>query len=155
MGLEIERRFLVASDRWRQEADAGTELAQGYLLLNPGRTTRIRRSGQRYLLTIKVAEGSLAVRHEFEYEVPAADGEAMLALCTRPPIRKRRHLLPAGAVTWEIDVFADANAPLVIAEVELPAADAGLELPSWIGAEVTEDGRYINANLYERPFSSW
>jgi adenylate cyclase len=154
MGTEIERKFLVRDDRWRGDADTGTVLEQGYLSTVPERTVRVRRAGDRAWLTIKGAARG-AERAEFEYPIPVADAAELLELCEPVVIRKTRHRVAHGGRTWEVDVFAGENAPLVLAEVELPAADAVVERPAWAGREVTGDPRYQNASLSREPYARW
>ena len=97
-----------------------------------------------------------AARSEYEYAIPLADAEEMLAtLCARPLLEKRRTRIPAGEVTWEVDEFLGENLGLVVAEVELRDRDQPVALPAWIGAEVTGDARYYNSNLLANPFSRW
>jgi len=154
MAKEIERKFLVNGDEWRKGA-TGSVYHQGYLCHTPERTVRVRLATGRGFVTIKgVTKG--AVRDEFEYEVPAADAEAMLAhLCEKPLIEKTRYLVKHAGLTWEIDEFHGDNAGLIVAEVELQSADQQIEKPAWIGLEVTDDPRYYNANLVNRPFKAW
>jgi adenylate cyclase len=147
MGIEIERKFLVASDAWRETVDAGTDLQQGYLSVDPERVVRVRIAGVRGFLTIKGRGPTPDVRPEFEYEVPLDDAREMLALALTPPIRKTRYRLAAGALTWEIDVFGGALDGLVLAEIELPTADTPFDRPPWLGRDVTADRRYTNAVL--------
>lgn len=155
MGIEIERKFLVAGDGWRVGADGGTPIVQGYVADDGERSVRIRRKGDTHILTIKAARAE-GGRWEFEYPVPAADAQAMFEqVCTAPAIDKVRYTLPAGQLTWEIDVFAGANAGLVVAEIELPSAETPFERPDWLGPEVSDDERFLNANLYVRPFGGW
>jgi adenylate cyclase len=154
MGCEIERKFLVANDRWRQAADGGTSIRQGYLSTAPERVVRVRLAGDLAWLTIKGA-GDGAVRPEFEYPVPPTDGAALLALCEPGLVVKTRYRVRHAGRTWEVDVFGGANAPLAVAEVELERADAAVELPDWVGAEVTGDPRYHNANLARNPYNRW
>ena len=154
MGVEIERKFLVASDDWRAQADAGRVFRQGYLSTTRERTVRVRRSGDLAWLTIKGAPRDGA-RAEFEYAIPTADADELLALCEPTVIDKTRYLVPFAGRTWEVDVFAGANAPLVLAEVELEAADAAVERPDWVGREVTSDPRYQNSRLSRTPYGSW
>ncbi len=153
MGIEIERKFLVR-DRSVLTGSTGIPYRQGYLSTDPERAVRVRRTGDHAYLTIKGrSEG--AARPEFEYEIPAADAEQLLALSKGALIDKTRHRVDHGGLTWEIDVFAGANAGLVVAEVELPSLDWVVEIPDWAGEEVTADPRYYNANLVEHPFSDW
>jgi adenylate cyclase len=154
MGQEIERKFLVVNDAWKETASA-TRFRQGFLSTAPERTVRIRIAGDRGLLTIKgITIG--ARRAEYEYEIPLDDAQSMLDdLCERPLIEKVRHTLEVGGHTWEIDVFEGENDGLVVAEIELQAEDEPFERPGWIGAEVTDDPRYFNANLVKAPFQNW
>jgi CYTH domain-containing protein len=153
MGIEIERKFLVR-DRVFLDDVAGVTYRQGYLSTDPERTVRIRRAGDHGYVTIK-GRSHGATRAEFEYEIPVADADAMLALCVPPVIEKIRHRVEHAGRTWEVDVFGGANERLVVAEVELPSEDAVVDLPDWIGDEVTDDPRYYNANLIKHPFREW
>jgi CYTH domain-containing protein len=76
-------------------------------------------------------------------------------LCERPLIEKVRYTLDAGAITWQIDEFTGENRGLVVAEVELSAADQAFDRPPWLGDEVSSDPRYFNANLVRHPYRSW
>lgn len=152
MGVEIERKFLVQGEGWRQ--GAGQRLVQGYLNRDKARTVRVRMAGEQAFLTIKgVSVG--ATRAEFEYPIPVADAQALLALCDGPLVDKTRYRIPLGGVVWEVDEFAGENAGLVVAEVELPSEDTDFPRPDWLGAEVTQDPRYFNSNLARHPFSTW
>jgi len=151
---EIERKFLVASDAWRGLAP-GTRYRQGYLSTVETRTVRIRVAGDHAYLTIKGATAGIA-RAEFEYEIPLADAQALLDdLCERPLIEKTRYRIPFAGHVWEVDEFHGDNEGLIVAEVELPTADAPVDLPPWIGAEVSADPRYANANLTRAPYRTW
>ncbi|HEX8725905.1 MAG TPA: CYTH domain-containing protein [Gemmatimonadaceae bacterium] len=155
MATEIERKFLVQRDAWRAGAGPGVRYRQGYLATYPHPVVRVRVAGERGFLTIKGRSTGIA-RAEFEFPIPLADAEEMLGtLCTGPIIEKVRYRVPYAGRTWEVDEFAGANAGLVLAEVELPSADAPVELPSWAGREVSGDPRYYNASLAEHPFSEW
>lgn len=152
--LEIERKFMVAHDGWRQHADAGTPIRQGYLSLGEP-TVRVRLKGDRAFLTLKSTQ-SRGVRQEFEYEIPVKDAEVMLRdMTVRPPLEKTRYCLPHGGHIWEVDVFSGANKGLMIAEVELKATDEAVLIPDWAGPEVSEDPRFFNAYLTHRPYSGW
>ena len=151
---EIERKFLVSGEAWRETAE-GTRYRQGFLSTEPERTVRVRVAGPRGSITVK-GKNVGARRAEFEYEIPVADAERMLdTLCQRPLIEKVRYTLAAGPHTWEIDVFEGSNAGLVVAEIELSSEDEAFEKPEWIGDEVTDDPRYFNSNLVANPYETW
>jgi adenylate cyclase len=154
VGKEIERKFLVRGDAWREGA-AGTTYRQGYLSTVKERTVRVRTVGDRGYLTIKgITVG--ATRSEYEYDIPVEDAQQMLdELCERPLIEKTRFVIAAAGHDWEVDEFAGENAGLIVAEVELASEDEDVALPPWAGEEVTGDPRYYNANLIAHPFSRW
>ena len=155
MAKEIERKFLLSDDGWRQASDGGTRLRQGYLSTAPERNVRVRIKGEKAYLTVKgKTEG--VTRLEFEYEVPLTDAETLLdKLCERPLIEKVRHRIEHGGRVWEIDEFGGENAGLVLAEVELEDENQTFEIPSWLGDEVSDDPRYYNASLIRAPYSTW
>lgn len=154
MGIEIERKFLVTGDGWRQQVTSRTRFSQGYLSRDPARTVRVRIAGDAAFLTIKGATTG-ATRAEFEYAVPLADAQQLLAMCDGPVVEKVRYLCPFEGMTWEVDEFLGANAGLVVAEIELEAEGQAFARPAWLGADVTGDARYVNANLAVRPFTGW
>ncbi len=154
MGIEIERKFLVREDAWRAGVTAVRSLRQGYLAIDGGNTARVRTDGLRAWITIKGRTQGIS-RAEFEYEVPLADAEGLLALCGERLVEKRRHLVPHEGRTWEVDEFFGANAGLVLAEIELAEADEWVTLPPWLGQEVSADPRYTNARLATHPFGCW
>lgn len=146
MGTEIERKFLVISDDWRELAKRGRRIRQGYLSTQ-AMVVRVRILDHTALLTIKDNRPGL-VRTEFEYAIPLKDAEEMLAHhCGELQIEKTRYAIDLAGVTWVVDVFDGKLAGLVLAEVELYATDQSLDLPSWIGQEVTNDPNYRNHNL--------
>jgi CYTH domain-containing protein len=156
MAQEIERKFLVVGAGWKG-AWPVTSIRQGYLSTDPDRAVRVRVAGEQAFVTIKgpPSAGALA-RPEFEYPIPRADAEWLLDhLCLQPLIEKSRHRVTFHGATWEVDEFAGENAGLVMAEIELERADQKVELPSWVGSEVSADPRYTNANLARHPFSAW
>jgi adenylate cyclase len=154
MGTEIERKFLVISDEWRS-LGSGVAYAQGYLVTEVERTVRVRIAGTQGFITIKGATQGIS-RAEFEYEIPIEDARTLLEnLCDRPWIQKTRYKIYADGLLWEVDEFAGENQGLILAEVELQAAEQAIALPAWIGAEVSHDSRYYNANLVKFPFSQW
>lgn len=155
MGIEIERKFLIADDSWREQAGEGERYRQGYLFTGQHCSVRLRAAGDRAWLNVKGATVG-AARPEFEYDVPHADAIAMLDdLCDPGQIDKTRYRVPVGRHCFEVDVFHGANEGLVVAEVELAAPDEAFERPSWLGAEVTDDTRYYNARLAREPWSEW
>ena len=133
---------------------SGERLQQGYLSTDPERTVRIRLVGERAWLTIK-GRSIGASRLEFEYSIPAADARQLLTLCQSPLIDKTRHRVPFAGHTWEVDVFHGDNQGLVIAEVELEREGEDVQLPAWLGEEVTGDPAYYNSNLIRRPYCAW
>lgn len=153
MGLEIERKFLVADDSWRDDSP-GRRIAQGYLSMDPDRTVRVRLSGEEAWLTIK-GRGEGIRRAEFEYPLPPEDAALLLDMCLPSVIDKTRYRIEHAGHIWEVDVFHGANDGLVLAEVELESEDECVELPPWIGEEVSEDTRFFNASLARCPFSSF
>ena len=153
MGKEIERKYLVRGDAWRHLAQ-GVRYRQGYLSTVKERTVRVRTVAERGYLTIKgVTVG--ATRDEFEYEIPLGDAALLLEMCEPPLVEKVRYKIPFGGLVWEVDEFEGANRGLVVAECELASEDQRIELPPWIGEEVTVDPRYFNSNLIAHPFSKW
>jgi len=154
MPQEIERKFLLKNDTWRQAAE-GVRYRQGYLCTEKERTVRVRTAGDTGYLTIK-GESVGATRSEYEYTIPRADADEMLdRLCLRPIIEKVRYKIPFAGLTWEVDEFEGENAGLLLAEVELESEDQAVELPEWAGEEVTGDPRYYNASLITHPYSHW
>lgn len=162
MGVEIERKFLVISDDWRDSSRRAVHMRQGYFRTAPESTVRVRRvrpvdapSGAeaRGELTVK-GRPSGGVRPEFEYTIPPGDVERMLELfCAGRTVDKVRHTVEHGADTWVVDVFEDANEGLVLAEIELDAPDASFPEPAWLGREVTDDPSYTNAALAREPIA--
>ena len=154
MGKEIERKFLLKNDSWRGLA-SGTVYRQGYLSSDVERAVRIRMINDTAFLTIK-GESRGATRLEFEYEIPIDDASEMLTkLCQRPIIEKTRYKIEYAGMIWEIDEFAGDNEGLIVAEVELEDENQAVEIPGWAGQEVTDDPRYLNANLIKHPYSEW
>ncbi len=155
MALEIERKFLVRDDSWRAAVIRSVRIRQGYLNQARDCSVRVRSASERGWLNIKsVAIGTQ--RHEYEYEIPYQDAEEMLdTLCRRPLIEKVRHFVSCGGHLWEIDVFELDNEGLIVAEIELSHPEEEFATPSWLGQEVTDDARYYNTYLAQKPFKSW
>lgn len=155
MAIEIERKFLVVSDSWRNAVIASSPMRQGYLSSSENTSLRVRISGDRAHLNIK--SGGISIRRlEYEYEIPLQDGLEMLAELSQGPLmEKTRHKVRFGNHIWDLDVFAGNNAGLVVAEVELDAEDEFFHKPDWAGEEVSDDPRYYNLNLINNPYCNW
>ena len=155
MAIEIERKFLVASDMWRQDVVSSTLMRQGYLG-GGASTLRVRQTENAAFLTIKGRANGIA-RAEFEYPIPIADADEILATMTVGTIvEKIRHIVPAGnGMVWEIDEYLNANAPLFTAEIELPTPYTTFRVPDWLGIDVSENKNYTNRSLSRNPYSTW
>ncbi len=155
MGIEIERKFLVRDDSWRDVVESETGIVQGYLIADTQLTLRVRQSGERAFLTLKGATMGIS-RAEFEYPIPAADAATLLRELALPGlIEKTRYQVRCGEQLWDLDVFGGNNQGLVLAEIELATEDSHFEMPGWVGTEVSDDPRYYNANLARHPFREW
>ena len=142
MAREIERKFLVTGDDWRNQVVKSARYRQGYLTEGGACSIRVRIDGERAFLNIKSATLGI-MRSEYEYPIPLLDAEEMLAHFTIGLlIEKTRHFVDYQGRRWEIDVFEGANAGLVVAEIELRSEDESFELPPWVGEEVSHDPRY-------------
>jgi len=153
MGIEIERKYLVEGEPWRAWGE-GVPYQQGYLSRGAHSTTRVRLAGAVGQLTVKGKTEGIS-RLEFEYEIPAADAEELIALCEGGVILKRRWRVPHGDHVWEVDVFVGDNAGLVVAEIELQSPDESFARPAWLGEEVSHDPRYSNGALSRHPWRAW
>ena len=155
MGIEIERKFLVACDAWRSEVTSSMPMSQGYLG-GGASTIRVRQTADQAFLTIKGKAKNFS-RTEFEYPIPTADAAEMLStMAVGTIVEKIRHFVPAGnGLVWEIDEYLNANAPLFTAEIELPEENTPFEYPAWLGTEVSDDKNYTNRSLSRNPYSTW
>lgn len=155
MATEIERKFLVKNDAWKKQA-TGKLYRQGYITTKDGITTvRIRIAGEQAFITIKGKTEGIG-RAEFEYEIPLEDAQTMLnTLCDRPLVEKVRYKLQIDDLVWEIDEFLGENEGLIMAEVELKNENQTVNLPHWVGDEVSHDARYYNVNLAKNPYRNW
>lgn len=155
MPLEIERKFLLADERWRMEVSSTCVMRQGYLAAPGGKASvRVRLEGERAKLNIKAAVLG-AARAEYEYEIPVAQAQEMLDTICVGQVDKTRHYVERDGLTWEIDEFHGDNAGLLVAEVELQRVDQPVPRPDWLGAEVTHEVRYYNQQLAMNPYRSW
>ena len=157
MALEIERKFLLIDEAWRDAVTQSTLFRQGYLtpsVQDAKASVRVRAEGQRGVLNVKSVRLGIQ-RHEYEYDIPLDEANEMLDTLCGAIIEKTRHLVPFGAHQWEIDEFHGDNAGLIVAEIELSAVDEAFASPAWLGGEVTEDARYYNVALVNKPYNTW
>ena len=146
--IEIERKFLVTSDAFKQEAHKSTRIVQAFLNTNPERTVRIRIKGDKGYITVKgIGNESGTSRFEWEKEITIAEAESLLPLCEPGTITKIRYEIPIGDHLFEVDEFLDNHAGLIIAEVELQSEDEKFKKPYWLGTEVTGNPKYYNSYL--------
>ena len=154
--VEIERKFLVSSNAFKDEAFAQNRIKQGYLSSVPERTVRVRIKGEKGYLTIKgISNESGLSRFEWEKEIPVDEAEKLLLLCETGVIDKTRFEIKTGNHIFEVDEFYGENEGLVIAEIELKSESETFEKPIWLGQEVTNDKRYYNSYLSNNPFKKW
>ena len=147
MAKEIERKFLVKDQSFMSMAGKVDRIEQGYVSLRPGGTVRVRIKNDRAYLTVKGLNKG-AVRDEWEYEIPMTDAREMVDRVTEGiVIKKLRYNVDYQGRKWEVDVFEGVHQGLILAEVELESADASIELPPFIGDEVTGNPQYYNSVL--------
>jgi adenylate cyclase len=159
MAREIERKFLLRNQNWRNFVTKQTRFVQGYLNQieenSSNSSVRIRLEGDQANINIKSLEIGLS-RDEYEYDIPVEDAEKMLEkLAVGPIIEKIRYLVSVDELVWEIDEFFGDNAGLVVAEVELESEEQALRLCDWVGREVTNDVKYYNISLSKHPYKDW
>ena len=154
--IEIERKFLIKSDAYKNEANSKERIVQGFLNTHKERTVRVRISGDFGYLTVKGESNETGTsRFEWEKEITLEDAEALLLLCEEGIIEKTRYKVPKGEHIFEIDEFYGTNEGLLIAEVELSDEDENYIEPDWLGEEVTGDIKYYNSQLSKNPFKNW
>lgn len=155
MSFEIERKFLVVGTGWRDLVTQEIPIRQAYLSSDGKASIRVRIKGDgAATLSIKSRPVDLR-RLELEYPIPILEAEAMMQLRQGSVIEKLRHVVPWGDLAWEIDVFSGENAGLMIAEIELPNEHRHIDLPDWVGTEVTGQRAYYNSYLVQHPFANW
>lgn len=156
MAIEIERKFLVKSNEYKNLATKVTVIKQAYLSTNPLHTVRIRTKGDKAFITIKgKSNESGTSRFEWEKEIDLADAETLINLCETGIISKNRYEVPNGQFIIEVDEFYHDNEGLIIAEIELNNENDVFEVPDWLGKEVTGDKKYYNSALINHPFKKW
>jgi len=154
MPQEIERKFLVSNNDWRNAVVSTRSITQGYLAVNDRCGVRVRIDGHTAQLNIKSAKMDI-LRDEYEYSIPVEHAREMLSRLCGSPIIKTRHLVFVDKHKWEVDEFSGANAGLIVAEIELKSIDERFTEPDWLGEEVSSDPRYLNAYLAQNPYNSW
>ena len=155
MGTEIERKFTLKNEDWREEVTNSQRYVQGYLAGNERTSVRVRIAGEKANINIKSATLGI-FRQEYEYSIPLEDAQKMLDdLCEKPVIDKIRHLVTFENKLWEIDEFSGENQGLIVAEIELNDIDEKFELPQWANEDVSHDKRYYNVCLVTHPYKDW
>ena len=149
MTIEIERRFRVSSDAWRESVARSTRITQGYLAITEYSVIRVRVRDTSGYVTIKSRDGGLA-REEFEYSIPLNDAGSLLKLCGQRILEKIRHEVSFAGYCWEVDEYLAPLDNLIVAEVELRSESEDPPRPPWVGEEITHDGSFSNAALAER-----
>lgn len=153
---EIERKFLVTSEAFKNEAHKRMKIVQGFLNTHPDRTVRVRIQGNDGFLTIKgKSSKSGLTRFEWEKQISQAEAEELLLLCEPGLIEKTRYEISSGDHTFEVDDFMGENEGLIIAEIELSSETEPFSKPEWLGKEVTGNVKYYNSNLSKNPFKTW
>lgn len=147
MAKEIERKFLVTNESFKNSFLRVEEIRQGYLSIVPERTVRIRTLGNKGYITVKTRNIGM-IRSEWEYEIPFIEACEILDEAAFKVISKTRYFVKSSdSKIWEVDCFHGAHEGLVIAEIELESEDTSFELPDFVGKEITGDSRYYNSNL--------
>jgi len=154
--IEIERKFLVNSEAYKNESRQKTTIIQGFLNTDPERTVRIRIRGEMGFITVKGKSNDTGTtRFEWEDNLNIKDARTLLNFCEPGIIEKTRYEVSVGKSLYEVDEFHGENEGLVIAEIELKSETAPFQKPDWLGAEVTGDIRYYNSNLGKNPYKNW
>jgi len=156
MGIEVERKFLVLSDGYKNDCFEKIVIKQGFLNSNKKRVVRIRVTGDKGYITVKGKSNKTGTsRFEWEKEIPMKDAEELLLLCKKTIIEKCRFFVRVNTHVIEVDEFDGANKGLVVAEIELTDENESFSKPNWLGKEVTGQLKYYNVNLSKKPFSKW
>ena len=155
MAREIERKFLVTGDSWKENIKRTDHIIQGYLANTDRGSIRVRIAADEGSLSIKSMTLGIS-RIEYDYPIPLDDARNLIAnFCMQPVIEKLRYYVEHDKHVWEIDVFERENQGLIVAEIELSEPEEAFHKPDWIGAEVSDDPRYYNVCLVEHPYLKW
>ncbi len=156
MAKEIERKFLVKNDDFKECVRQSQKIVQGYLSSVPERAVRVRIKGDKGFLTVKgIGNESGMSRFEWEKEISVDDAKDLLKICEPGIIDKTRYIVQYKGYVYEIDEFYGDNDGLIVAEIELESEDDIFEKPEWLGEEVTGDVKYYNAMLMKNPYKNW
>jgi CYTH domain-containing protein len=154
--VEIERKFLVKSDDFINQAISEEYIVQGFLNTHPERTVRVRIKGDKGFLTVKGKSNASGIsRFEWEKEIDKKGAEELLQLCEHRVLQKTRYVIPHGNHIFEVDEFHKENEGLIMAEIELKDENESFERPDWLGEEVTGDVKYYNSQLSKQTYKSW
>ena len=154
--IEIERKYLVNSKDYISLAFSKSHIVQGFLNSHPDRVVRIRIADDKAFLTVKGRSNSAGTtRFEWEKEIPTPEAKLLLELCEKEILEKIRYFVRTGTHIIEVDEFLGSNQGLVIAEIEIEKEEDNIEVPSWVGLEVTGDIKYYNSQLSKSPFKEW
>jgi len=154
--IEIERKFLIKSDAYKDEAHQKFRIIQGFLNRDPLRTVRVRIKDDRGFLTVKgLSSNDGLSRFEWEKDISKKDAKALLEFCEEGVIDKIRYEIKVDDHIFEVDEFFGDNKGLIIAEVELETEDEAFLKPDWLGEEVTGNIKYYNSQISKRPFNTW
>ncbi len=154
--IEIERKFLITSEEFKNEAKKSVRIVQGFLNTDPERTVRIRIKGEQGFITVKGKGNTTGVsRFEWEKEISILEAEQLLSLCEKGSIEKVRYEISLGNHTFEVDEFLGENTGLFVAEIELNDENESFLKPNWLGKEITGESKYYNSQLSKKPYLSW
>ncbi|WP_446050153.1 CYTH domain-containing protein [Zobellia laminariae] len=154
--IEIERKFLVTSTAYQEQASSKERIVQGFLNTDKERTVRVRIKDQSGFLTVKGKSNDAGtIRFEWEKEISVSDAEQLLLICEPGIIDKIRFRVPLGSHEYEVDEFHGENEGLIVAEIELESENQVFKKPSWLGEEVTGKVAYYNSQLSKNPFKNW
>ncbi len=154
--IEIERKFLIVSDKYKEQAYKKTRIVQGFLNTQKERTVRVRIKGKEAYITIKgIPNKEGTSRFEWEKKIAVEEAEQLIELCEPNLIEKIRYEIKVGNHIFEVDEFSAENEGLIIAEIELYEENESFEKPDWLGKEVTGDIRYYNSQLSRVPYKNW
>lgn len=153
--VEIERKFLVISEGWKEDIVATRKIKQGYIMNHDGKTVRVRTMNSNGFITIKGPRKGIS-RAEYEYKIPFDEAEELLKkFCTHSLINKTRYSVMVHEEVWYIDVFHGDNEGLIVAECEILYENQPITIPEWAGEEISNDQRYYNSALSAKPFRFW